>query len=68
MTLIYGAQTDDYDFHYIGFWPNFLFSLLINAKFKKYKREKFFNIFKDTSMNTFDGNIPISLNVIAFKD
>ncbi len=68
MTLIYGGQTDDYDFHYCGFWPNFLFSLLINAKFKKYKREKFFNIFKDTSMNTFDGNIPISLNVIAFRD
>jgi predicted SAM-dependent methyltransferase len=66
--LIYGGQIDNYDFHYTGFWPAILFSYLSNSGFKRYKREKFFNIFEDTSKNTFDGKIPISLNVIAFKD
>lgn len=68
MTMIYGGQTDSHDFHYIGYWPSFLFSLLINAKFKRYKQVEFLNIFKDTSMITFDGVVPISLNVTAYKD
>ena len=71
MTMIYGGQTDSHDFHYIGYWPNLLFSILINAKFKRYERVEFFSIFKDTSMNTLNtlnGAIPISLNVIAYKD
>ena len=68
MTIIYGGQSDCYDFHYIGFWPSLLFGMLINAKFKRYERVKFFNIFKDTSMNVLNGVLPISLNVIAYKD
>jgi predicted SAM-dependent methyltransferase len=71
MMMIYGGQTDSHDFHYIGYWPTFLYSILRNAKFKKYERVEFFSIFKDTSMNTLNtlnGAIPISLNVIAYKD
>jgi predicted SAM-dependent methyltransferase len=71
MMLIYGGQTDSFDFHKIGYWPNLLFSILTDAKFKKYERVEFFNIFKDTSIytiNTLNGALPISLNVIAYKD
>jgi predicted SAM-dependent methyltransferase len=71
MIMIYGGQTDSHDFHYSGYWPSLLFSILTNAKFKRYERVEFFNIFKDTSMcttNTLNGAIPISLNVIAYKD
>jgi len=71
MAMIYGGQTDSHDFHYFGYWPSLLFSILSNAKFKRYERVEFFNIFKDTSMctvNTLNGAIPISLSVIAYKD
>jgi len=71
MTMIYGGQTDSHDFHYIGFWPLFLFAILKNAKFKRYEQVEFFNIFNDISSlkaNTPHGPIPISLNVIAYKD
>jgi predicted SAM-dependent methyltransferase len=70
MAMIYGGQTDSHDFHYIGYWPNLLFSILTNAKFKRYEKVEFFNIFKDTSNMTvkiLNGLIPISLNVIAYK-
>jgi predicted SAM-dependent methyltransferase len=71
MAMIYGGQTDSYDFHYSGYWPTFLFAILENAKFKKYEQVEFFNIFNDTSSltaQTLNGPIPISLNVIAYKD
>ena len=72
MTMIYGGQTDSHDFHYIGYWPNLLFSVLIKAKFKRYERVEFFNIFNDTSMATLPtlngAVVPVSLNVIAYKD
>jgi predicted SAM-dependent methyltransferase len=71
MMMIYGGQTDSHDFHYIGYWPIFLFAILKNAKFKKYEQVEFFNIFDDTSSltaQTLNGPIPISLNVIAYKD
>ena len=70
MAMIYGGQTDSHDFHHIGYWPNLLFSILTNAKFKRYEKVEFFNIFKDTSNMTvkiLNGLIPISLNVIAYK-
>jgi predicted SAM-dependent methyltransferase len=74
--MIYGGQIDSHDFHYFGYWPSLLFSILTNAKFKKYEQVKFFNIFKDTSMGTLNEAlpislnviVPISLNVIAYKD
>jgi predicted SAM-dependent methyltransferase len=71
MTMIYGGQTDSHDFHYIGYWPSFLFSVLSHAKFKRFEKVEFFNIFNDTSMMTLptkNGAIPVSLNVIAYKD
>jgi predicted SAM-dependent methyltransferase len=71
MAMIYGGQTDSHDFHYIGYWPNLLFSALNLAKFKRYERVEFFNIFNDTSMMTIptlNGEVvPVSLNVIAYK-
>jgi predicted SAM-dependent methyltransferase len=71
MRYIYGGQIDSYDFHYVGYWPDFLFSILINAKFKRYERVDYFNIFKDTStmkLYAKNGVFPLSLNVIAYKD
>jgi len=71
MKYIYGGQIDSYDFHYVGYWPDFLFSTLINAKFKRYERVDYFNIFKDTSrmeVHAKNGVFPLSLNVIAYKD
>ena len=71
MMMIYGGQTDCHDFHYIGYWPSFLYSVLGYAKFKRFERVEFFNIFNDTSMitlSTKNGAIPVSLNVIAYKD
>ena len=71
MVMIYGGQTDSHDFHYFGYWPGLLFSILTKAKFKRYERVEFFNIFNDTSMMTLptkNGVIPVSLNVIAYKD
>jgi predicted SAM-dependent methyltransferase len=70
MAMIYGGQTDSHDFHYIGYWPNLLFSILTKAKFRRYEKVEFFNIFKDTSnmrVKILNGPIPISLNVIAYK-
>jgi hypothetical protein len=70
MAMIYGGQTDSHDFHYIGYWPNLLFSILTKAKFRRYEKVEFFNIFKDTSnmrVKILNGSIPISLNVIAYK-
>lgn len=70
MNMIYGGQTDNHDFHHSGYWPNILFSTLVNAGFKRYERVEFFNIFNDTSsmtLSTLNGAIPVSLNVIAYK-
>ena len=64
------VQTDSHDFHYIGYWPNLLFSILTKAKFRRYEKVEFFNIFKDTSnmrVKILNEPIPISLNVIAYK-
>tara|TARA_B100000963_G_scaffold166023_1_gene144179 strand:+ start:234 stop:743 length:510 start_codon:yes stop_codon:yes gene_type:complete len=66
MRMMFGGQTDDYDFHYFG-W-NFLFmkEFLLKAGFKKIERVKSFSLFKDTSDYAPYGE-PISLNVIGYK-
>ena len=66
MRMMFGSQTDEYDYHYFG-W-NFLFmkDFLIESGFKKVERVKSFSIFNDTSDYAPYG-VPISLNVIAYK-
>jgi len=66
MRMIYGGQTDKYDYHYVGFWRDSLYDLLKNAGFASYEKVDFFNIFNDTSSLQVHG-MPISLNVVAVK-
>mgnify|MGYP001248873512 FL=1 len=66
MRMMFGGQTDDYDYHYFGWNYEFLKNYLAEAGFKKAERVKSFNLFNDTS-NFAPYGPPISLNVIAFK-
>ncbi len=66
MRMMFGGQTDKYDFHYFG-WNNFfLRGYLTSAGFKNIERVKTFSLFEDTSDYAPYGE-PISLNVIAYK-
>ena len=64
--MMLGGHVDEYDYHYTGFYLDFLNKVLAEAGFQKAKKVNFFGIFKDASTICVD-NIPISLNVIAFK-
>ena len=66
MRMMFGGQTDEFDYHYFGWNYQFLNSYLIEAGFKKNERVKSFNLFNDTSDYAPYGP-PISLNVIAYK-
>ena len=66
MRLMYGGQTDKYDFHYFGWNISFLKGYLIGAGFKNIEKVNTFSLFKDTSDYAIQGQ-PISLNVIAYK-
>ena len=66
MRMMFGGQTDDYDYHYFGWNYEFLKNYLAEAGFKKAERVKSFNLFNDTS-NFAPYGPPISLNVVAFK-
>jgi predicted SAM-dependent methyltransferase len=66
MRMMFGGQTDEFDYHYFGWNYEFLNSYLIEAGFKKNERVKSFNLFNDTSDFAPYGP-PISLNVIAYK-
>ena len=66
MRIMFGGQTDEFDYHYFGWNYEFLNSYLIEAGFKKNERVKSFNLFNDTSDFAPYGP-PISLNVIAYK-
>ena len=66
MRMMFGGQTDSYDFHYFGWNALFLIDFLKSAGFKKVERVKSFSLFKDTSDYAPYGS-PISLNVIAYK-
>tara|TARA_B100000575_G_C22882195_1_gene513925 strand:+ start:156 stop:665 length:510 start_codon:yes stop_codon:yes gene_type:complete len=66
MRMIYGGQTDEFDYHYFGWNYEFLNNYLLEAGFKKNERVKTFDIFKDTSSYAPYGPL-ISLNVIAEK-
>ena len=66
MRMMFGGQMDPYDYHYVGLNFAFLAAFLKEAKFQSYERVQEFDIFDDTSKLRFL-DIPISLNVIAFK-
>jgi predicted SAM-dependent methyltransferase len=66
MRMMFGGQTDKYDFHYFGWNQIFLFDFLNQAGFSDAKRVKNFGIFQDTSDAKPFGFL-ISLNVIAIK-
>ena len=66
MRMIFGGQTDEFDFHYFGWNMSFIEYFFKEAGFKKIERVKSFSLFKDTSEFLFYG-VPISLNVIAYK-
>jgi predicted SAM-dependent methyltransferase len=64
MRMIYGGQSDPYDFHKIGMTRDILFLFLAQAGFRVFKVVNEFGIFRDTSMMVFK-DTRISLNVIA---
>tara|TARA_B100000795_G_scaffold241580_1_gene204390 strand:- start:100 stop:609 length:510 start_codon:yes stop_codon:yes gene_type:complete len=66
MRMMFGGQTDEFDFHYFGWNLEFLKEYLLIAGFTKIERVKSFSIFNDTSDFAPYG-APISLNVIAYK-
>ena len=66
MRMMFGGQTDDFDFHYFGWNYQFMNEFLHKAGFKKIERVKSFSLFKDTSDFAPYGP-PISLNIIAYK-
>ena len=66
MRMIFGGQTDKYDYHYFGWNFEFLNEFLIEAGFSKIEKVENFGLFKDTSELKCYGNY-ISLNIIAIK-
>jgi hypothetical protein len=64
MCMIFGAHTDQYDYHFVGFHPQFLATYLLGAGFDNLQAVKSFGIFDDTSNLCFKG-FHISFNMIA---
>ncbi|PKL38707.1 MAG: hypothetical protein CVV41_22260 [Candidatus Riflebacteria bacterium HGW-Riflebacteria-1] len=66
MRMMFGGQTDQYDFHQIGLTCEILMDYLGAANFKFCKKVDEFGLFNDTSSFKPYG-FPISLNLIAYK-
>ena len=66
LKMIFGGQTDEYDFHYFGYNFDLLSNLLKKNGFKDVERVEKFSIFNDTSSYAPYGEL-ISLNLIAIK-
>ena len=66
LKMMFGGQTDEYDFHYFGYDFDLLNGLLKNVGFKNIEKVKTFSLFNDTSDFAPYGE-PISLNLIAIK-
>ena len=64
MRMIYGAQSDEFDFHYGGFDEDILTWYLKQAGFCRIQRVKDFGLFQDTSSLVYAG-YSISLNIVA---
>ncbi len=66
MRMMFGGQTDDYDFHYIGLTNESMMNFFSQAGFAGVKRIASFGLFSDTSDYKPYG-VPISLNLSATK-
>lgn len=66
MRMIFGGQTDEFDFHYFGWNQLFLMDFLGQAGFSTAEKVLSFGLFDDTSDYKPYG-FPISLNLIATK-
>ncbi|GJQ29826.1 MAG: generic methyltransferase [Phycisphaerae bacterium] len=66
MRMIYGGQTNAWDYHKVGFNAEILGAFLYDTGFVDVMRVPSFGLFEDTSNTAFEG-VPISLNVQASK-
>ncbi|RED52516.1 class I SAM-dependent methyltransferase [Aestuariispira insulae] len=66
MRMLFGGQVDDWDYHKVGFTPDLLAAFLGEAEFETVEQVPFFGLFQDASELKI-GNVPISLNVIAYR-
>lgn len=66
MRMIYGGQTDPWDYHKVGYSAEILAQFMAAAGFEAMERVQSFGLFDDTSNLAFL-NVPISLNVRAIK-
>ena len=66
MRMMFGGQTDKFDFHYFGWNYKFAYDYFTKVGFTKLERVKSFGLFNDTSDYAPYGP-PISLNIIAHK-
>jgi predicted SAM-dependent methyltransferase len=66
MRMMFGGRTTDFDVHHVGLNFEFLGGFLQETGFRDIRRVPGFGLFTDTSTLLF-GNVPISLNVEAWK-
>lgn len=66
MRMMFGGQSDEADFHYVGLNEEFLITFMHNAGFVDMVRVENFGYFQDTSCLVFSDRL-ISLNVFARK-
>ncbi len=66
MRMVFGAQMDEHDFHYVGLSYEFLSQFLFQSGFSRVERVQDFGLFRDASTIKFLDQ-PISLNVVAYK-
>jgi len=66
MTMMFGGQIDEYDFHHIGLTSEFMVEYFRRAGFSRVKSVNSFGLFNDTSDYKPYG-VQISLNLIAYK-
>lgn len=67
MRVAFGGQQDPHDFHRVGLTEEFLDAFLRRAGFDRTETVEQFGLFTDTSTQQVAG-VPISLNMIAWKD
>jgi predicted SAM-dependent methyltransferase len=66
MRMMFGGQTDEYDFHYIGLSHEFMLNFFRTAGFSDVRKVDSFGLFNDTSDYRPYGTA-ISLNLVARK-
>lgn len=65
MRMMYGGQTDEFDYHHVGLYPDLLATYLGDAGFHHIARVPEFNLFDDDSSLRYAG-VLVSLNLVAF--